>query len=237
MIEETLQIADQTLSLVRKDIKNVHLTVRPPDGKIRIAAPLRMERRVISSFAITKLPWIRRQQKKLQKQEREEAREFLNRESHYVWGRRYLLEVSEVDAPVSISAGTTKLHFQHRQHASQAQKQAAFDQWHRQLVREKATELIAIWERKLGVQAGKLFIQKMKTKWGSCNPQSGAIRLNSELAKKPLRCLEYVIVHELAHLIEPNHGPKFVQTLDRHLPDWQHRKEELSVSPGHLAEI
>ena len=194
-----------------KDIKNIHLSVYPPAGRVRISAPLRMSLDTIRVFAISKLGWIKQQQQKLREQERETPREYLDRESHYVWGKRYLLKMVEIDEPPSrrteaqpdAATGASR-------HRSRRTKQAIVDAWYREQLKEAALPLIAKWEPLLGVKVRKLFVQRMKTKWGSCNPASASIRLNTDLAKKPRECLEYIVVHEMVHLLEPTHNKRFI---------------------------
>jgi predicted metal-dependent hydrolase len=227
----TLHLGEIAVDVVLKDIKNIHLSVHPPLGKVRIAAPLRMDLDTIRVFAITKLAWIKNQQKKLRVQERETPREYLDRESHYVWGKRYLLKLVEKDAPPTVELWHTKLFLQLRPEASQEKKQEVLDAWYREQLKGAAPQLIAKWEKVLGVKAGKVFVQKMKTKWGSCNPVAGNIRLNTDLAKKPLQCLEYIVAHELTHLLERHHNDRFTALMDAHMPQWRQYREMLNGLP------
>ena len=230
----TLKLADVTVDVQQKDIKHLHLTVHPPEGRVRIAAPLHMKLDTIRVFAISKLAWIRQQQRKLREQAREAPREFVDRESHFVWGRRCLLHVVEVDAAPSVELRHTRLTLRVRQGASRDQRQAVMSQWYREQIKASLPALLSIWEPRLGVNARQTFVQKMRTKWGSSNPLARNIRLNSELAKKPVECLEYVLVHELLHLLEPTHSARFVALMDQHLPDWAHRRQVLNAMPvGH----
>lgn len=219
------------IDVVKKDIKNVHLTVHPPSGSVRITAPQRMKVDTIRVFAIAKLPWIRQQQKRIRAQERETPREYLSRESHYVWGRRYLLKVVEHDAPAAVRLTPRTLLLRVRSGTGVARKQELIADWYRAELRMAAEPLVAKWEARLGVSVRRLFVQRMKTKWGSCSPTSRSIRLNTELAKKPPECLEYLVVHELAHLIESTHNERFLAVLDEHLPQWRHRRELLNRLP------
>lgn len=219
------------IDVTRKDVKHVHLTVHPPAGSVRITAPLRMKTDTVRVFAIAKLPWIRQQQKKLRAQERETPREYLTRESHYVWGRRYLLKLIEAEAAPLVRLTPTSLILQVRLGATGIKKRELLDEWYRAQLKEAALPLIEKWERRLGVKVQRLFVQRMKTKWGSCSPAAGSIRLNTELAKKPRECLEYLVVHELAHLIEPTHNERFLGILGDALPQWRHRRALLNRLP------
>jgi predicted metal-dependent hydrolase len=219
------------VDVVLKDIKNIHLSVHPPAGKVRIAAPLRMDIDTIRVFAITKLAWIKSQQKKLREQERETPREYLDRESHYVWGKRYLLKLVEKEAAPSVELKHNKMILQLRPAASVDKKQEVLDAWYREQLKAAVPPLVAKWEKALGVKAGKVFVQKMKTRWGSCNPVAGNIRLNADLAKKPPACLEYIVVHELAHLLERRHNEGFIALMDTHMPQWRQYREVLNSLP------
>ena len=227
----TLTLGDVTVDVLQKDIKHLHLTVHPPDGRVRIAAPLRMKIETIRVYAITKLAWIRQQQRKLRLQERVAPREYIDRESHYVWGRRCLLKVLEVDAAPAVEQRHSRMTLRVRTGASREQKQAVLAQWYRDQVKAAISALISTWEQRLGVTVERVFVQAMRTKWGSCNPAARNIRLNTDLAKKPAECLEYVLVHELVHLLEPTHDAHFVSLMDRHLPDWVHRRQMLNRLP------
>lgn len=219
------------LDVIKKDIKHIHLSVYPPSGKVRISAPLRMDLDTLRVFAISKLGWIKQQQQKLRAQERETPREYLDRESHYVWGRRYLLTIAEKEAAQGVTLSASKLHLQVRPGATEAKKQAVLEQWYREQLKEAASPLIAKWEPLMGVKATRLFVQRMKTKWGSCTPGFRSIRLNTELAKKPPECLEYIVVHELLHLLEPTHNHRFVALMDQFMPKWQHYRDMLNRLP------
>ena len=186
-----LQLGEIAVEVVLKDIKNIHLSVYPPAGKVRISAPSRMTLDTIRVFAISKLGWIKQQQQKLRGQERETPREYLDRESHFVWGKRYLLKVIECDETPSIELKHSRMFLRLRSGTSGNQKQAVVEAWYRKQIREAVPPLIAKWEPVIGEKVEKFFVQKMKTKWGSCNSASKSIRLNTDLAKKPPQCLEY----------------------------------------------
>lgn len=226
-----LVLGDVTIDVVRKDIRNLHLSVNPPAGAVRIAAPRHADAQMIRAFAIRKLGWIRAQQRKLRAQEREPRRALVERESHYVWGRRVLLKLVEHDAAASIELRPRSLVLAVRPGTESAKRTALLDAWYRATLKAEAAALIDRWQKRLGVQVRRLYVQRMKTKWGSCDPRAGSIRLNTELAKKPPGCLEYLVVHELLHLIEPNHNARFRSLLDRFLPAWQERRAELNRLP------
>lgn len=226
-----VQLGDIAVDVIRKDIKNVHLSVHPPTGKVRIAAPSRMSLATIRVFAISKLGWIKRHQQKVREQNRETPREYLDRESHYVWGRRYLLEQHEIPAVPRVELSHNRLRLQVRPGTHVIQKESILDEWHRNLIKQAAPPLIAKWEKLMGVRVEKFSVQRMKTKWGSCTTSKRTIRLNSELAKKPRECLEYIIVHEMAHLLEPTHNSHFVALMDRFIPKWQIHRENLNRLP------
>ena len=226
-----IQLGDIAVDVVQKDIKNIHLSVYPPTGKVRISAPLRMEIDTIRVFAITKLGWIKSQQKKLLEQERETPRKYLDRESHYLWGKRYLLNVVEKDAAPEVELKHNKMLFQIRPATTDERKQDILEAWYREKLKEVVPALIAKWEPLMGVKVEKFFVQKMKTKWGSCNSGSKSIRLNTDLAKKPPECLEYIVVHEMTHLLEPTHNACFISLMDQFMPKWRFYKDELNKLP------
>lgn len=227
----TIQLGELSVEIFRKDIKNIHLSVHPPLGRVRIAAPRRISEDTLRVFAISKLSWIKRQRTRLKAQEREAPREFLERESHYLWGRRRLLAIRFDETKPSVSATHGKLLMKVRPGTSAEARARILHEWHKSLLHEAARPLILKWERRMNVTVNAYFIQRMRTKWGSCNHHAGHIRLNTELVKKPKRHLEYVIVHELAHMLEPSHGEKFVAILDRHFPLWREAREELNRLP------
>lgn len=225
-----LRLGDTVIDVVKRDIKNVHLTVHPPDGRIRLSAPRSMRDDTLRVFAIAKLGWIRQQQKKIRAQEREAPREFTSRESHYVWGKRVLLVVEEHEAPPKVDLNR-RLTLWMRPGSTAEARRDALDAWYRRELRTAAAPLMMKWERRLGVRLSRLFVQHMRTKWGSCNPRSRNIRLNTELAKKPRECLEYTVVHELLHLIEPSHNQRFVDLMNRHMPNWPAYRDRLNRLP------
>jgi predicted metal-dependent hydrolase len=229
MIE--IKLGDIAVSIIQKNIKNIHLSVCPPLGTVRISAPLWMKPDNIRLFAISKLGWIKQQRHKLQNQARELPKECIDRESHYLWGKRYLLQIVECNAPPQVEFQHHKILLQIRPKTSQGKKQTILDTAYRQQLKAAIPPLIAKWEKLMGVTVTSFAVRKMKTRWGSCSPKSQTIRLNLELAKKPVECLEYVIVHELAHLLEPTHDQRFVALLDRFMPKWRSYQAELNQLP------
>ncbi len=226
----TLRLGQTRVEVLRKDIRNVHLSVHPPAGHVRIAAPRYLSDDAIRAFAIGKLGWIRRQQVKLRAQERETPREFLDRETHYVWGRRVLLKLKASARPrVEWLPGQLVLHA--RPGTTLRRRAALLEAWYRAALRDALPVLIERWERRLGVKVQRVYVQRMRTRWGSCNPRAGSIRLNTELARKPRECLDYLVAHELAHLVEPRHTARFVALMDSLLPSWRAVRQKLNRLP------
>ncbi|MFZ3328652.1 MAG: SprT family zinc-dependent metalloprotease [Methylocella sp.] len=225
------KLGDIAVDVSLKDIKNVHLSVYPPDGRVCISAPSRMSVDTIRVFAISKLGWIKQQQKKLRAQQRETPREYLDRESHYVWGKRYLLKIVEGDAAPEVMLKHSKLLLRVRPGTSDETKQAIVARWYREQIKVAMPDLIAKWEPKMGVTVERFFVRQMKTKWGSCNPGKRSIRLNTDLAKKPLQCLEYIVVHEMAHLLVRRHNDQFSNLMDKCLPNWKVLRQTLNAMP------
>lgn len=226
-----LQLCDIAVDVVLKDIKNIHLSVYPPAGRVRISAPRRMSIDTIRVFAISKLAWIKQQQAKLREQERETPREYLDRESHYLWGKRYLLTLVESDEAPSVELKHRRMILTVRPGTDEEKKQAIVDAWYRDQLKKALPLLIAKWEPLIGVKVGRFFVQRMKTKWGSCSKGTRSIRLNTDLAKKPRDCLEYIVVHEMLHLLEPTHNTRFLALMDRFMPNWRLRRDQLNQLP------
>ncbi len=219
------------IEVLHRDVRNVHLSVHPPAGRVRIVAPLHASADAIRAFAIGKLGWIRRQQARLQEQERETPREFIDRESHYVWGRRLLLRVQEADAAPRVDLSPRRLTLRVRPGTPASKRGLVLDEWYRRQIRAALPALLTRWTAALDVRAPRVFVQRMKTRWGSCNPRTATIRLNTELARKPPECLEYLVVHELAHLRVHGHGDRFVALMEQHLPNWHSVRRSLNRLP------
>jgi predicted metal-dependent hydrolase len=228
---ETIHIAEIAICITRKDIRNVHLSVHPPDGRVTMAAPLATRLDVARAYAASRLGWIRRQQDQLRSQARETPRLFIERESHYVWGRRYLLTVEYRDTKPGVTMDHKHIFLTVRPGSDTAKRADVLHAWHKTLLHGAVPKLLATWEPRLGLSGTRYFLQRMKTRWGSCNHHSGHIRLNAELVKKPMRLLEYVVAHELAHLIEPTHNTRFTDLLDLHYPTWRDARAELNALP------
>lgn len=230
-MSETIQLGEILIKVTRKDIKNVHLSVHPPDGRVTLAAPTNTRLEVARAYAVSKLSWIREQQERLERQARETPRQFVERESHYVWGRRYLMTVDYRDVTPGVVIRNKQITLTVRPGSSVEKKAEVMHEWHKSLLHEVVPPLVLKWERKLKVTVSGYFLQKMKTKWGSCNHVAGNIRLNTELVKKPKDLLEYVIAHEMVHLIEPTHSELFISILDEHYPGWREARAELNELP------
>lgn len=218
------------VEVVRKDIKNLHLGVYPPVGRVRVAAPLVVSDEAVRLAVIDKLSWIKRQRAQFAKQPRQSEREMVNGESHYFMGQRYRLRMQEVNAPARVAIrGLASLDLFVRPGTSAEQRLVVLSNWYREKLKALMPGLLATWQRKLKVQPRAWGVKKMKTKWGSCNPASGRIWINLELAKRPVQCLEYIVVHELMHLLERRHSERFTALMDQHLPDWRARKRVLNA--------
>jgi predicted metal-dependent hydrolase len=227
----TIQLGEVVIAMTTKAIKHVHLSVHPPQGHVTLVAPIGTRVEVARAYAASRLGWIRAQQAKLLTQARESPRRFVTRESHYVWGRRYLLSVVEKDEKPWVRLEPRRITLSVRPGSTQERRERVMHEWHKALLHEVVPSVIERWERILHVEARGYFLQRMKTKWGSCNCRAGHIRLNTELVKKPKDLLEYVVAHEMTHLLEPTHGERFVAILDRHLPHWREARQELNELP------
>lgn len=228
---EVIQLGELAITVTRKAVKNVHLSVHPPEGHVTLVAPTGTRLEVARAYVISKLGWIRDQQAKLKNQARETPRQFVERESHYLWGRRYLLSVVEDDVKPAVKLDHRRITLTVRPDSTRGKREEIMHEWHRALLHEVVPPLIKKWEAKLDVEVSGYFLQRMKTKWGSCNHRARNIRLNTELIKKPHDLLEYVIVHEMLHLIEPTHSERFVALLERHYPAWREARAELNELP------
>lgn len=224
-----LLVGDIEIDLVKKDIKNLHLSVHPPDGRVRISAPLRMNEEAVRLFAISKLSWIKKQRAKFKNQPRQPVREFLSGESHYYQGQRYLLNVITTKKKQRVELdGSSQMNLYVREGARKEQREKVMREWYRRQLKAQIPALIEKWEKRIGVEVNSWGVRQMKTKWGSCNTTAKRIWINLELAKKPPQCLEYIVVHEMVHLLERTHNERFVAYLDQYLPHWRNLKEELN---------
>jgi hypothetical protein len=220
------------VQVVRKSIKNLHLGVYPPNGRVRVAAPLSMSDDAIRLAVVGKLGWIKRQRSRFDAQPRQSSREMVSGESHYFLGRRYRLRVLHHDAPAKVFVcNRTTIELDIRRQANADQREHALRRWYRQQLRRLIPPLLAKWQPILDVEVMEWGIRRMKTKWGTCNTKAGRIWLNLELAKKPRQCLEYIVVHEMTHLIARRHDARFLGLMNRYLPQWQRYRAELNSSP------
>jgi len=220
------------VEVVRKDIKNLHLAVYPPKGRVRVAVPLRLDDEAVRLAVISRLGWIRRQQSRFEQQDRQSAREMVSGESHYVQGRRYRLDVIEYARRVAVGVrNNNTLDLRLRPGVGRQNREAALHRWYRQLLRDQIPELIAKWEPVIGVSVADWGIRRMKTRWGTCSRGASRIWLNLELAKKPPSCLEYILVHEMVHLLERHHNDRFREYMDRFMPQWRLHRQELNRAP------
>lgn len=226
---------DLVVDVVRKEIKNLHLAVYPPDGRVRVAAPLLVDDEAVRLAVIARLPWIRRQQGRFAQQERQSPREVVSGESHYFQGRRYLLNVVYRDGVPAVAVrNNTTLDLFVRPGSDTAQRGRVLLTWYRRQLQQLIPPLVAKWEAIIGVQVAEWRVKQMKTRWGTCNPDARRIWLNLELIKKPVSCLEYIVVHEMVHLLERRHNDRFVALMDRFMPQWRLLRDELNQAPlGH----
>lgn len=229
---DQITLSNISVDVVRKDIKNMHLAVYPPTGRVRIAAPLRVNDDAIRLFAISKLGWIKRHQRKFENQERISPREYKERESHYFQGRRYLLRIKETAGAGRVDLkGKTYLDLYVKSETNLDYKKTVLTEWYRMELKKLLPEMIAHWEKKIDVKVDFWGVKQMKTKWGSCNIDQKRIWINLELAKKPIQCLEYILVHEMVHLLERHHNDRFKSHMDYYLSNWKQLKDELNRIP------
>lgn len=226
-----LAVAGIDVDVVFKDIKNLHISVYPPVGRVRIAAPQRTTEDAIRLAIVQRLPWIKRQREQLQSASRQTERKMVSGETHYVWGKRFLLDVSRSSGAFGVEIKGNTLWVITPEGTDAAGRFAALDRWYRRELKAAVPALLEKWQPILRVEAEKFVIRRMKTKWGTCITGSRTIWLNPELAKNDPRCLEYIVVHELAHLRERGHGEKFVALMDEVLGDWRARRDQLNESP------
>jgi predicted metal-dependent hydrolase len=228
---EYLQLGQLKVEVELKDIKNIHLSVYPPKGRVHISAPTRMNMDTIRIYAISKMSWIKKQQEKILSQEREAPREYITKESHYFLGKRYLLKVIELDTVPIVNVNHTTLELYVRPGSSLEKRREILENWYREQLRTESMKMISEWEQEMNLKVVQLGIKKMKTKWGTCNEKAKRIWINFELVKKPMECIEYIIVHEMVHLLERNHNDKFIAYMNHYLPTWRQLKKDLNKLP------
>jgi predicted metal-dependent hydrolase len=230
-MNEIIELGDISIHVTRKAIKHVHLSVHPPLGRVTLVAPTQTRLEAARAYAISRLGWIRGQQSKLRAQAREAPCKFVERETHHLWGRRYLLTVGYEDVKPFVVLDHRRITLTVRPGANAAARAKTMHNWHKGLLHGVVPAMILKWEKKLGVTVKGYFLQRMKTKWGSCNHRAGNIRLNTELTKKPKDLLEYVVVHEMTHLLESTHSERFVSILDQNYPGWREARADLNELP------
>ncbi|MBL4693968.1 M48 family metallopeptidase [Candidatus Gracilibacteria bacterium] len=232
---DTIELGDICFDVVRKDIKNVHLSVHPPFGRVTISVPSSMDLETIRLFSISKLGWIRKHQSKLLNQKREAKREYVTRESHYFLGKRYLLKVVEQPSPPRVVLKHDSIELYVMPASTLIQRESLLHKWYREYLKKIALGVISDFEDKMNVKVSDLRVRSMRTKWGTCNPTAKRIWLNTELAKKSLESIEYIVVHEMVHILERHHNERFIAYMDRYLPTWRHLREDLNRSElGHV---
>ena len=230
-----LSVGGIAVEVHRKAVKNLHLGVYPPDGRVRVAAPLAMSDDAVRLAVVGRLAWVKRMRAQFAAQPRQPVREMVAGESHYFRGRRRRLSVVHHDrAPAVSLRGRATIELRVRPEATAADARAALARWHRAELRKLLPPLLEAWQAKYGVAVASWGIRRMKTRWGTCHVAARRVWFNLELVKKPPRCLEYVVAHELAHLVERNHTPRFAALLDEHLPGWRATRDALNAEPlGH----
>lgn len=232
MSSSLIEVRGSVVEIVRKDIKNLHLGVYPPNGRVRVAAPLHLNDDAVRAAVVSRLAWIRKKQAEFEKQVRQSLREFVSGESHYYRGRRFRLQVSECDGPPAVRLlNNTRMEIRVRPSTDRNAREAVLHRWYRRQLRNQVLSLKTEWEHRVGVTVNDIRIKRMKTLWGSCNIEAKRIWLNLELAKKPASCLVYILVHEMVHLIERRHNDRFRDLMDEHLPQWRLYRDELNSAP------
>lgn len=227
-----LDVRGTPVEVVRKDIKNLHVGVYPPNGRVRVAAPLHLDEDAVRLAVISRLGWIRRKQAEFEQQDRQSEREFVTGESHYFEGRRYRLDVIKSDSPPAVRLlNNTTMELRISPGADRDKREAILHRWYRRQLRDRLPALLAKWEPEVGAQVAEVRIKRMKTRWGTCSKETRRIWLNLELVKKPVSCLEYIMVHELVHLIESRHNDQFRGMMDRLMPQWRLYRDELNRAP------
>lgn len=229
--QESFTIGSVEIDVVRKDIKNMHLAVYPPLGRVRLAAPMNTDLEVLRLFCISKLSWLKKNIKTFQNQARETARDYVSGESHYLQGKRYLLKIVHHKGHSKIEVVGNKIIFHTKEISTTEDRAKVFKEWYRKELKKQIPKLLTKWESVIEVKANEWGVKQMKTKWGTCNIEDKRIWLNLELAKKPPICLEYILVHELVHFLERNHNDKFIAYMDKFMPKWRLHRNELNNLP------
>lgn len=230
--EYRMDVRGIRVDVLRKEIKNLHVAVYPPQGRVRVAAPVWLDDEAIRLAVVSRLSWIRRQRHRFAQQARQSPREMVTGESHYFQGRRYLLDIEERPGNPEVTLRNRRtLQLTVPPGTDAATRQRLLERWYRRQLASRLPLMVQAWEGVVGVQVAEWRIKRMKTRWGSCNADARRVWVNLELAKKPLRCLEYILVHEMVHIIERNHTHRFQKLMDQAMPDWRLRRDELNQSP------
>ncbi|MBX5468871.1 MAG: M48 family metallopeptidase [Thermoleophilaceae bacterium] len=226
-----ITVGDLNVDVVYKDIKNLHIGVYPPLGRVRVAAPAHLDDDAIRLAVVQRFPWIKRQRRQFQEAARQSEREMVTGESHYVWGRRLRLKVVERPGRPHVEVDGGRVVMYVPPGTDTADRTRVLQRWQREQLRHEIAALIDKWEPRIGRKVAGWSIRRMKTKWGSCNRETAQLWFNLELAKKHPRCVEYLVVHEMVHLLERGHGERFTTLMDEFLPDWRQRRDELNDAP------
>jgi len=230
-MQKNIQLSDISIKVIRKDVKNTHLSVYPLDGSVILVTPKRTRFEVARAYAISKLKWIRNQQLKFKKQAREQALKFINRETHQLWGRNHLLKINFENKRPSVIVSSKFIILTIKPNTNKVKRAKIMNDWKKSLLFNFVSKLIKKWEIKLNVNVAEFKIRKMKTMWGTCNKSKRKIQINTELIKKPKDLVEYIVLHEMAHLIEAKHNDRFVKILDKHYPNWRDARKVLNELP------
>jgi predicted metal-dependent hydrolase len=231
-IKKKIHIRGMPVEVVKKDIKNLHVGVYPPEGRVRVAAPSHLDDGAIRLAIVSKLGWIKKKQRGFKEQQRQSLREMVTGESHFFQGKRYLLDVIEEEEPPAVRIqDNTTLQLQVRPGSDREKRESVLHEWYREFLKDQIPKVVAEWEPMIGVEVAEARVKRMKTLWGSCNPEARRIWLNLELAKKPPQCLEYIVVHEMMHLHERHHNDRFIALMDEHMPQWRLHRDELNRAP------
>lgn len=223
-----MNVSGIEIEVVKKNIINMHLNVLPPSGRVRISAPFGTSDDAINLFAVKKISWIKKQVERFKCQERQTEREFITGESHYLWGRRYKLEVKYSNKGNNVELKGNKMILTVREKSTKKQRENYVNEWYRAELKAKLPPVVERWESLLGVKANEVNIKNMRTRWGTCNAEAKRVWINLQLAKKPVKCLEYIVLHELVHLREKNHTKAFIEQMDKYMSDWLVVKDELN---------
>jgi len=226
---QTIEVGGIKVLVLKKDIKNLHLNILPPSGKVRVSAPLDMGQDAIRTFLATRINWIKKHRHSFLQQERQTPRQYIGGESHYLFGKRYKLQVNYVEQKPTVQIrGVKEIVLNVRPESNVDKREEVLWNWYRDKLKNHLEPNIQKWQKKIGQEFGQWRVRKMKRSWGNCNENNKTVSFNLKLAQKPKSCIEYVIVHELLHLIERSHNNRFVKLLDKYMPNWQHEKDKLN---------